>query len=170
METLSSRRRGFTLVEMLVVIVIISILAGLLIPVIQHVLHRTRVAQCAHHLKQLYQIGQTYAAAHKGSWPAVRGEELWTSFQTGRPPYLEERHAEICLCPVRQEPERRGETDYRGPLHPRARYRAVDPIGADKPGNHGEDSGGNVLLNDGSVHEVDLSDASWQGCVALLSP
>jgi prepilin-type N-terminal cleavage/methylation domain-containing protein len=170
METLSSRRRGFTLVEMLVVIVIISILAGLLIPVIQHVLHRVRVANCAHNLKQLYQVAQTYAAAHKGGWPSVRGEELWTSFQTGRPPYLEERHAEICLCPVRQEPERRGETDYRGPLLPRARYRAVDPIAADKPGNHGEDGGGNVLLNDGSVHEIGPEESLWQDCLVKLSP
>src|SRR6187200_10045 len=138
METLSSRRRGFTLVEMLVVIVIISILAGLLLPVIAGAFDGTRRANCAHHLKQLYAIGQVYATSHKGSWPSARGEELWLSFQKGVPPLLEERHAEICLCPVKQEPDRRGETDYRGPLLHASKYRAVDPIGADKPGNHGE--------------------------------
>ena len=170
METLSSRRRGFTLVEMLVVIVIISILAGLLLPVISHVLTNTRKANCAHNLKQLYMLGQTYATSHKGNWPSARGEELWLSFQNGRPPLLEEKHREICLCPVRQEPDRLGETDYRGPLLPHAKYRAVDPIGGDKAGNHGENEGGNVLLNDGSVHEMVPDDAVWQDCLTKLSP
>lgn len=170
METLSSRRRGFTLVEMLVVIVIISILAGLLLPVIGNAFINTRKANCAHNLKQLYMIGQNYAAAHRGTWPAARGEALWLSFQHGRPPLLEERHREICLCPVKQEPDRLGETDYRGPLFPQAKYRAVDPIGGDKPGNHGEDEAGNVLLNDGSVHPALPDEAVWQDCLTKLSP
>jgi prepilin-type N-terminal cleavage/methylation domain-containing protein len=170
METLSSRRRGFTLVEMLVVIVIIGILAGLLLPVITGALHGTRVANCAHHLKQLYAIGQTYAASRKGAWPKTRGEELWVSFQTGQPPLLEERHRDVCLCPVKQDPDRVGETDYRGPLLPQAKYRAVDPIGADKPGNHGEGRSINVLLNDGSVHDVSPEEAVFQDCLTKLSP
>lgn len=170
METLSSRRRGFTLVELLVVIVIISILAGLLIPVITGALASTRRANCAHHLKQLYAVGQLYATSHRGNWPPHKGEELWLSFQNGRPPLLEEKHREICLCPVRQEPDRIGEVDYRGPRLPWSKIRAVDPIAADKPGNHGEDQGGNVLLNDGSVHELGPDESVWHDCLVKLSP
>jgi len=63
--------RGFTLVELLVVIVIISVLVALLLPAIVGSRESARRAQCQHQLSQLGQALQTYESA-KGHLPGYR--------------------------------------------------------------------------------------------------
>ena len=172
MVALSSQKRsnGFTLVELLVVIVIIGILSSLLIPAIIHAIFTTKVTACANNQRQLYQLGTVYATSHKGNWPSARGEELWLSLRRMVPPLIEAQHAAVLACQVKGEDLPPDETDFRGPALPWGKIGAADPIGADKVGNHGDDHGGNVLLRDGSVQNYEKLDPKWEDCATKLSP
>lgn len=60
--------RGFTLVELLVVIVIIAILIGLTLPALSHAREASRSAVSLANLKQCGQLQHVYAADWKGSF------------------------------------------------------------------------------------------------------
>ncbi len=73
------RRRGVTLVELLIVIVILAVLMGLLLPAVQAAREAARQSQCANNLKQQALGVQTYHTAitrlpparvtdHKPTW------------------------------------------------------------------------------------------------------
>src|SRR6266568_5702520 len=67
---LSSRQTGaFTLLELLLVITIIAILAGLLLPAIQKAKGRARRVQCVNNLKEMGVAFHSFAHDHDGKFP-----------------------------------------------------------------------------------------------------
>jgi prepilin-type N-terminal cleavage/methylation domain-containing protein len=66
-----SRRRGFTLVELLVVVSIIALLISILLPTVGEVRRQARISLCTANMKQHGQGVSNFAAANNDSLPHV---------------------------------------------------------------------------------------------------
>jgi prepilin-type N-terminal cleavage/methylation domain-containing protein len=88
MKTLRPVGRGFTLVEMLVVIAIIGVLTAMLIPAVQYARERSRQASCANNLRQFGLAFAQHATANQvfpngGGFSAVEPWDLPQKYPTG---------------------------------------------------------------------------------------
>ncbi|MEM6506576.1 MAG: prepilin-type N-terminal cleavage/methylation domain-containing protein, partial [Planctomycetota bacterium] len=65
-------RRGFTLVELLVVISIIGLLIGIAVPVISKVRGAAEKVTCSSCLRQIGLVVESYTIEHKETYPVAR--------------------------------------------------------------------------------------------------
>ena len=72
---ISSKNSGFTLVEILVVLAIVAVLAGLLFPAFSRARSAARTATCASNLKQIGLAFRLYVEDYKGFHPSPGGSD-----------------------------------------------------------------------------------------------
>jgi prepilin-type N-terminal cleavage/methylation domain-containing protein/prepilin-type processing-associated H-X9-DG protein len=147
------RPRGFTLVELLVVLAVIAVLASLLLPALAQGRMRAQAVACLNHLRQLQLASNMYTEDNNDwltpNWPRAwdgRGNRMptWTlgSVEYGNPEGTNvalilggfpgslgayTRTARIYRCPADRSQTRLGEG-----LHPRVRSYAMNQaVGAD---------------------------------------
>ena len=78
----ADRRRGFTLIELMMVITIISILAALLLPALARARERARRVVCANNLRQLGLTFMMFANEHSGQYPPGHPNHYYGEPQT----------------------------------------------------------------------------------------
>ncbi len=69
---LKNSRRGFSLVELLVVIGIIALLIGLLLGAMEHVRHQAYIDKCASNLRQIGLALTSYCNENQGNYPRTK--------------------------------------------------------------------------------------------------
>lgn len=92
---MNKKKLGFTLVELIVVLAVIGILAGMIFPALKGGISKAQDEKCRTNLKQLHTACLSYANEHGGSLPRAQSFEIFNQ----RSQRYEERRGWIAWVP-----------------------------------------------------------------------
>lgn len=150
--------RGFTAVELMVVIIVVGIAAAVTVPAVLRGARNDRLARCESRLKLLWSL-DSKRRAQGLPVPAAKGRAYWAKLVEG-----DAKQAEWLSCPLSPQ------LPYRGPPTDPAVLQPNAPVGGDAPGSHGRDEGGNILLKTGEVRACRERDGLWEAAATFLVP
>ena len=99
-----SRRGRFTLIELMVVIVVFTILAGLLMLVLQHMRESGRASECGNNLKQLATYAGMYRNSNRDQWcsgdrvGSTRSQSMPYVYAMGRAGHWSDNYRELAAA------------------------------------------------------------------------
>lgn len=134
------KRHGFTVVELLVVILIFLMMFGALMPFVRIARRRVNKAACVHNLRQISLALHGYAVEHKNAFPPTLGSLY--------PEYIKDEKTLDCPATRHKGTVDNPNYDYVPGLTEVSPPK--DVIVRDHDGNH-KRSGKNVLRVDGSI-------------------
>ena len=96
---LHAARAGFTLLELMAVIMIIGLLGAFLLPNITDAFRSAGTSACEANMRELYRMLTSYKAANSGRWPRYEGQRfilaMWKEGEIER----SEKNAKRFFCP-----------------------------------------------------------------------
>src|SRR5438093_5403105 len=160
-------RQGFTILELMTVILIIAIMAVLLFPALSSVRSRTEKTQCMANLRSLYGGAEAYLQQN-GKWPQIdtrlitKGNEYDKAWIAALEPFNIGR--KNWICPTFQKSA--GDPDYTKDASARVDYIATpfddktitphrwptQPWFVERPSPHG--NGNLIIFTDGHIAEL----------------
>ena len=150
-----------TLMEFVVVSVIISALVVVLFPILRNAKEKQKIKRCGANLHALLTAEYNYSIM-KGPtehWrPSERGSALWLMLlECGGVV-----DSSLLRCPL-SNLDGSGQADYRGPVNSHRSLASFQPVGCDRPGNHGskEDVEMNWVSIAGDIHRVPADSPEW---------
>ncbi|RMH01324.1 MAG: type II secretion system protein [Planctomycetota bacterium] len=92
-------RAGFTLLEMMVVILIIGILSTYLIVNVPEWTDKAKLSACEANMRRAYQYMVSWQADHDGQWPKDEGSRFWLRLWKDGQFERTASHAKMFFCP-----------------------------------------------------------------------